>query len=310
MRLLSIMIAMAVIIPSLSPQAFAGAALMQAQRAKQMKAQQEAQAQAQAAQQYQEQMAMQQNAEVQAAQAQLAQQQMIQVQMQQMIAAYIQQQRIQQVEQALAMKYLQEELRYRMQRAQIQQIEQVNKALMEQAVVAAVQRATAERVMASRNAQAAKQYIESRNDAIKRYGDSSPEVAAYMSAKNKRTHASSDDMIQQIVGANELYAKLDENAQAWRLIIDNQAKVMTVNEYIERFRREKVVIGQPPSYYAHMIDEMSQQNPQLLNRPFKDIIQLLAVMDYDFDVGMDRDLLARKVLGESMYLANRKRLGR
>ena len=36
-------------------------------------------------------------------------------------------------------------------------------------------------------------------------------------------------------------------------------------------------------------------------------MQILAIVDYDFDNGMDKDDLARKVLGEAGFEANKKR---
>ena len=311
MRLLmiSLMIVTATIFPALIPNVYAGAALMQAQRAKQMKAQREAQAQQLAAQQYQQQQS-QQGAEVDAAKEQAQAQEIMMAQMQRMISNYVFQRQMQDVEQALAMRYLQEELQRRMAEAQIQQIQQVSASMMNDAVAAAVTRAKVDRSLAASDPTAAKQYLEMRNDAIRRYGNQTSEVNAYMSSKNPAKRKAPDDTIQQVVDSTRLYQKLDNNAQAWTLLIENQDKVMVVNEYIERFRRENVKIAQPPVFYAKMIDDITLQNPVLLNRPFKDVIQLLAVMEYDFDMGMDRDMLAYKVLGEAMYKDNKKRLGR
>jgi hypothetical protein len=45
----------------------------------------------------------------------------------------------------------------------------------------------------------------------------------------------------------------------------------------------------------------------MLQRPFGELIQIVAIVDYDFDNGMNKDDLARKVLGEAGFEANRKR---
>ena len=59
-----------------------------------------------------------------------------------------------------------------------------------------------------------------------------------------------------------------------------------------------------------MIDDMAIQNPSLLTRPFKDILQMVAIMEYDYDMGVNPDVLAKKALGEQFYLANKRRLGK
>ncbi|MDE2028915.1 MAG: hypothetical protein KGJ11_10295, partial [Candidatus Omnitrophica bacterium] len=56
-----------------------------------------------------------------------------------------------------------------------------------------------------------------------------------------------------------------------------------------------------------LIDELARQNPQMLERPFGELIQILAIMDYDFDNGMDKDALAKAVLGPQGYEQNKKR---
>ncbi len=307
---------MVLLICCCSSDVFAGAALMQAQRAKQMKAQQQAmaeqQAQQQYQQQYQEQVKAQQGAEVEAAQAQMMAQQAFNQQLQQQVASYLQQQQIQQVEQALAMRYLQQELQQRMAQAQIQQIQHVKQEMMQQAVAAAVARTVAARTLAQRDALAAKAYLQARNEAIAVYGNQAQAqaVGAYVSTPNRSRNNLAHEQVRSIVKMEQVWDKLDHQGKAWGLLIDSQAKVLTVNEYIERFRRENIKVNQSPAHYVQMIDAMSAQNPTMLDRPFKEIIQIVAIMEYDFDNGMDRDTLAHTVLGDAMYHVNKKRLGR
>ena len=113
--------------------------------------------------------------------------------------------------------------------------------------------------------------------------------------------------VVDIVDIEDMWKKLDQNSQAWKLLIDDQAKVMTVNEFIERYRKKRIRISKSPEHYAKMIDDMALQNPKLLENPFMGIVQILAVMEYDFDYGGDRDEIARKLLGP-MYESNKQRL--
>ena len=38
------------------------------------------------------------------------------------------------------------------------------------------------------------------------------------------------------------------------------------------------------------------------------ILKIAAILEYDFETGEDKDLLARKFLGEKLYLQNKQRL--
>lgn len=118
-------------------------------------------------------------------------------------------------------------------------------------------------------------------------------------------HASAD--VQDEQDLTEVWKKLDKKSTVWKLLIDDQAKTLTVSEYINRFGQEGVKISAPPSHYVQMIDQAVDQNPQMLDRPFGELLQILAIIDYDFDNGMDRDILARKVLGPAGYEANKQR---
>lgn len=113
--------------------------------------------------------------------------------------------------------------------------------------------------------------------------------------------------VQDVVDLAEVWKKLDTKSTVWTLLIDDQTKVLTVSEYIDRFHKQGVKISAPPLHYAQMIDEMVKENPQILERPFGELLQILAIVDYDFDNGMDKDVLARKILGDAGYEANRKR---
>ena len=113
--------------------------------------------------------------------------------------------------------------------------------------------------------------------------------------------------VKDVVDLSEVWKKLDTKSTVWPLLIDDQAKVLTVSEYIDRFHKEGVKINEPPTHYVQEIDQMVQQNPEMLQRPFGELLQMLAIIDYDFDNGMDKDALAKKVLGEAGYEENKKR---
>ena len=109
------------------------------------------------------------------------------------------------------------------------------------------------------------------------------------------------------VDLSEVWKKLDQKSTVWSGLIDDQAKILTVSEYIDRFHKEGVKINEPPLHYVQMIDNIVGENPQMLQRPFGELIQIVAIVDYDFDNGMNKDDLAKKVLGEAGFEENKKR---
>jgi hypothetical protein len=112
---------------------------------------------------------------------------------------------------------------------------------------------------------------------------------------------------QETVDLVEVWKKLDKKSFIWNAMEDQQAKLLTVSEYIGRFQKEGVKISAPPDHYVQMIDQVAKSNPQMLQRPFGEVLQIMAIVDYDFDNGMDKDALAKAVLGEAGYEQNKKR---
>ncbi len=117
----------------------------------------------------------------------------------------------------------------------------------------------------------------------------------------------SGDDVRDVKDLTEVWKKLDAKSTVWQLLIDDQAKVLTVSEYLGRFQRQGVKIANAPQHYVQMIDAMSTDNPKMLDMPFGDLIKVLAIIEYDFDNGMDKDALAKKVLGQAGFEANKKR---
>jgi len=113
----------------------------------------------------------------------------------------------------------------------------------------------------------------------------------------------------ETVGINSIWEELEISSEVWPLIMDDEPKRETVRRYIEWYLAQGVTIRQSPEHYVQEIDSLAQQNSDLLKSPFKDVLMVAAVMEYDFDNGRDRDELARQVLGERLYTENRKRLG-
>ena len=113
-----------------------------------------------------------------------------------------------------------------------------------------------------------------------------------------------------VAGLDQVIASLDRSSRDWALIIDPEAKALVVAQYIARFRERGITIGKGPDFYAQVIDAMAEANPQMLAQPFENIVRVVAVIEYDFNNGQNKDEMALKVLGSRQaVLENRKRLG-
>jgi hypothetical protein len=136
------------------------------------------------------------------------------------------------------------------------------------------------------------------------------QAQALVAGQSIQKHPYEQYQIEDVVDIAEVWRKLDTDSRPWTLLVDEQAKVATVSEYVDRFLKTGIRIQGSPNQYVQLIDQMAVENPALLTNPFKNIMQLVAVMQYDFDNGMDKDTLARTMLGQQMYEANKRRLGR
>ena len=107
----------------------------------------------------------------------------------------------------------------------------------------------------------------------------------------------------------DIWRALEKNSEVWPLIIELQPKIITVERQIGLYQNQGITISKPAMHYVQMIDDISMQNPAILEKPFREVLKFVAVVEYDFDSGQDKDTLARQVLGERLYLDNKQRLG-
>ncbi len=260
---------------------------------------------------------------VAAAQQQMAAQYMAQ-QMAQEIAAYQQamarRQQVLQQEQTLRIRVAQNvglqqavmanQIKNQMQKAamtqvvaasQQQRLAQYRNALVEKAVA---DKLVYDRVQTSEALQAANARQEAQ------------QMMAYQAAtsmldmdQNRMYEPVPPSMVKEVVSVSELWGSLDVSSRSWPLIIDKKAKGVTVKHYIDELAKEGATVRKDPLYYSQVIDDMAVQNPQMLQQPFKDILRIVAIIDYDYDNGQDKDLMARKIFpNEKAFQANKARV--
>lgn len=108
----------------------------------------------------------------------------------------------------------------------------------------------------------------------------------------------------------EVLATFEESSQTWTLIIDPQPKLGVVEYYVHQFQEQGITIQQPAGHYVELIDGAAQASPEMLDQPMANVLRVLAILEYDFDNGQNKDALALKILGTQQAVAeNKKRLG-
>jgi hypothetical protein len=130
-------------------------------------------------------------------------------------------------------------------------------------------------------------------------------VAGQVAAQGPRPADQGEDTVVDI---KDLWAALDRSSDSWDQIVDREVKLLTVAEYIDRFRRRNITIRKPAGHYTGLIDALAAQQPGFLSAPFMNVLSYAAIMEYDFDNGTDKDTLARSVLGKEQFESNRTRV--
>jgi exonuclease VII large subunit len=116
--------------------------------------------------------------------------------------------------------------------------------------------------------------------------------------------------VAEVVNITDIWDQMEHNSHSWRLMIDMEPKALTIQRMIERLGSQDIRIRKAPAHYVQIIDTMAFQNPQLLDQPFEDILKVVAIVEYDFDNGQNKDALARQIFtDEKSFLEKKKRLG-
>jgi hypothetical protein len=118
-----------------------------------------------------------------------------------------------------------------------------------------------------------------------------------------------DKKNEEIVDIAQVWDRLEDNSEVWELMIDRKPKEVTVQRQIDQYKEQGVILKKSASYYVDRIDAILEQNPEMKQYPLRNILRVLAVMDYDFNNGENKDLMAMEVLGADLYLKNKKRPG-
>ena len=95
------------------------------------------------------------------------------------------------------------------------------------------------------------------------------------------------------------------------LALSKQKRVEAVTGLIRDAKAGGVKIKQTPVSYCRRLDAFYAKQPNMRKESFATVLKTLIVMEYDCDQGgVDKDQLARQILGDKAYQQNKARLGR
>lgn len=101
--------------------------------------------------------------------------------------------------------------------------------------------------------------------------------------------------------------QLSRNTVLWDRMGEEEKK-RAVEAVIGLYRgRDNAAILNSREFYVGKIDETLRMNPPVQNVDIMTLVRILAIMEYDFYNGENKDDLARKTLGEKGFLENQTR---
>ncbi|MFA6609845.1 MAG: hypothetical protein WCT15_03250, partial [Candidatus Omnitrophota bacterium] len=93
--------------------------------------------------------------------------------------------------------------------------------------------------------------------------------------------------------------------------LNKAARVKSITTSIRTGGERGIIIKKSPKFYSARIDAFYKAHPDLMKEPVAAVLKTLIVMEYDWEQeGVDKDALAKKILGEELYLENKTRLGK
>jgi len=105
----------------------------------------------------------------------------------------------------------------------------------------------------------------------------------------------------------EMMSQLSRGLTLWGNL-NAAEKKQAVDAVIGLYKsRDNAAILNSGEFYSGKIDETLKGNPSVANMDIMTMMRVLAVMEYDFYNGENKDALAKKVLGEKGFSENKMR---
>ncbi|MFA5143949.1 MAG: hypothetical protein WC522_07300 [Candidatus Omnitrophota bacterium] len=94
------------------------------------------------------------------------------------------------------------------------------------------------------------------------------------------------------------------------LNLSYQKRAEVIASFIEHGKNRGITISKGPVLYCRKLDIFYAKHPDYAKEALFTVLKTLIIMKYDWDKkGLDKDLLARKWLGEELYQTNKFRIG-
>lgn len=102
--------------------------------------------------------------------------------------------------------------------------------------------------------------------------------------------------------------RLSVNLDTWETLKPSERET-AVKAVINLFAEQRnVAIMKDAGHYLRRIRETLIANPEVRDMPLEQTMTVLAIMDYDYYNGQNKDELAREALGPEMFEVNKARL--
>ena len=93
------------------------------------------------------------------------------------------------------------------------------------------------------------------------------------------------------------------------LKLSKKQRVAMVSKMINDAGKAGIGIQKTPVYYCQAIDNFYEKSPKMKDQPFNNVFKTLIIMEYDWDQqGVDKEVLAKKWLGDDLYKSNKARI--
>lgn len=101
--------------------------------------------------------------------------------------------------------------------------------------------------------------------------------------------------------------QLSQNMVLWASMSQGEKKT-TVEAVINLYKnRENAAILNGADFYTNKINDTLRTNPPVANLNIMTLVRILAIMDYDFYNGQNKEELAQQTLGERAFKENQAR---
>lgn len=105
----------------------------------------------------------------------------------------------------------------------------------------------------------------------------------------------------------EMMNQLGQNMGVWSSMSKDEKKAAVDAIISLNKTRENVAILNGADFYINKIDDTLKNNPPVVALNVMTLVRILAIMDYDYYNGQNKDELARQTLGEKAYKENQQR---